>query len=101
MTASIQVKTNQNDRHQWPLSKKNEDDAVKNVYYVFVRLNGLNTPHFHIVPGDRVAKEISIAHQEWLATPAKNGQPHKDNSMRNFKDPNDQYLDRWDLLGLG
>ena len=101
VTASIQVKTNQNDRRQWPLSKKNEDDAVKNVYYVFVRLNGLNTPHFHIVPGDRVAEAISIAHQEWLATPAKNGQPHKDNSMRNFKDPNDRYLDRWDLLGLG
>jgi hypothetical protein len=36
-----------------------------------------------------------------LETPGKKGQKHQGTPMRNFADLGDEFLERWDLLGLG
>ena len=33
--------------------------------------------------------------------PAGKGQQHRDTPMRNFLDPEDEFIERWELLGLG
>lgn len=99
-SVGIQVKTSQLSRAVWLLNQKAESLADEHHYYVFVRLNGLGQPKFHIVPSRIVAEHIRRTHQEWLRKPGRDGQPHKDNPNRNFKDEEEQYLDRWDLLNL-
>jgi len=97
----IQVKTTQADCREWMLNKRVEADQAENLFYVFVRLNGTAEPAFHIVPRAVVAKFVRAGHRAWLKAPAKGGQAHVDTPMRKFKDPADQYLGRWELLGLG
>ena len=99
-SVGIQVKTTQRSRAVWVLNKKAESLADEHYYYVFVRLNGLGQPKFHIVPSKVVAEYTRRTHQEWLKQPRRDGQPHRDNPTRNFKDEGDQYLDRWDILNL-
>jgi hypothetical protein len=48
-----------------------------------------------------VADRTKKGHRTWLETPGKKGQKHRDTPMRNFLDPEDEFLERWDLLGLG
>ena len=79
-------------------TKKNEQLIDDNVFYVFVSMKNLEAPEYHIVPSDVVAAQISQTHIKWLNEKGKNGQKHKDNSIRNFEDPDDKYLNRWDLL---
>ncbi len=100
-TVGIQVKTNQANRREWMLNRKAEADQAENLFYVFVRLNGTGQPAFHIVPRAIVAQFVRTDHRAWLKTPGKSGRPHVDTPMRKFKDPDDSYLGRWDLLGLG
>ena len=38
--------------------------------------------------------------EAWLKGKKKDGQPCKDSTMRKFNDLAEQYLGRWDLLGL-
>jgi hypothetical protein len=61
---------------------------------------GHDAPKYHIVPRADVAKYVSEDHEKWLNTPGRKGQAHKDNSIRNFADLDEKYLDRWELLGL-
>jgi hypothetical protein len=83
------------------LTKKAEDLASDNLFYVLVNLKGENDfPDFHIVPSTIVAKTIKEGHQAWLDTPGKLGKAHNDNNMRMFGDPDDKYRNRWDLLEL-
>jgi hypothetical protein len=103
-SVGIQVKTNQSDGNEWMLNQKIEAEASsksKNLFFVFVRLHGLETPEYYIVPRKVVIKFASENHQRWLATPGRKGQPHQDTPMRKFADPTNKYKDRWDLLGLG
>lgn len=98
-SVGIQVKTSQGGRKAWILNKKAEDYFADNLFYVFVALkDGL--PDFHIVPSTLVAESVRTGHAEWLRAPGRRGQPHKDNPMRMFRDPEGRYLERWDLLGL-
>jgi hypothetical protein len=98
---TIQCKTNQSGGRTWMLSEKSENFFAPDHYYVFVALGpATERPRFHIVPSETVAKFITDSHQEWLRTLGKGGRRHIDSAMRNFKDPNDTFLDRWDLLGL-
>src|SRR5437016_3059840 len=55
---------------------------------------------FQVVPSQTVATYITEADQRWLRTPGRRGQQHVDSVMRKFRDPDNDYLDRWDLLGL-
>ncbi len=97
----IQVKTRQDKGRQWVLSKKAEEtETVKNLFYVFVSLNGGAAPSFHIVRREVVAKFVRANHEHWLRTPRRDGGKHRDNPMRKFADPANKYLDAWHTLGL-
>ena len=97
---AIQVKTTGYRQKKWTLAEKNEKLVGDNIIYVFVSLNELDTPEYHIVPSKIVADTISKDYQNWLQTPGKNGQQHNPTNIRNFFDKEDIYLDRWDFLGV-
>jgi hypothetical protein len=97
----IQVKTNQNAKRQWLLSEKAERDIAAKLVYVFVNLNGTELPEFYVVPREVVATYIRERYAAWLGTPGRAGRQHRETSMRVFRDPEGEYKDRWDLLGLG
>lgn len=95
---AIQVKTTGYKQKKWTLSQKNETLVGDNIVYVFVSLNELDAPEYHIVPSKIVAETITKEHRKWLETPGKKGQQRNDTNIRNFFDKDDIYLDRWDLL---
>ncbi len=98
---TIQCKTNQLGQKIWMLNDKSERFHSDNHYYVFVALGALDQrPSYHIVPSTTVARFTTDFHQQWLRTPGLKGQAHVDTTMRKFTDPNDEFLERWDLLGL-
>lgn len=96
----IQVKTTGYKQKKWTLSKKNETLIGDNIFYVFVSLNELDTPEYHIVPSRTVAETIKESHQNWLDTPGKNGQMHNDTNIRVFTDSDDVFYDKWSLLKI-
>ena len=100
-SVGIQVKAIQSSGKEWMLNKKIESEVATNLFYVFVRLNDLDSPEYFVVPKEAAALYAKSNHERWLATPGLKGQAHKDTSMRKFADPDLKYLDRWDLLGLG
>ena len=98
---TIQCKTNQLARKVWILTEKSEDFVSDTHFYVFVSLaDVLVRPSYHIISSHAVAKHIRTSHREWLRTPGRVGRQHVDNPVRSFSDPDDQFLERWDLLGL-
>ena len=100
-SVGIQVKTCHGSRPDWMMNRKAEVDLAQNLFYVFVCLPGAGEPSFYVVPRSVVATYVRESHQQWLATPGRKGQPHRDTDMRRFKDPDGKFKDRWDLLGLG
>lgn len=100
-SVAIQVKTNRSSPRSWVLNQKSEDYFADNLFYVFVNLNdNESAPDYFIVPSKEVANHTKVTHQEWLDTPGRNGVAHKDNTLRKFIDPDENYRNRWDLLGL-
>lgn len=96
---AIQVKTNQYGNRRWALGVKSEITKADNLYYVFVSLKGeYERAEYFIVPSVVVSRRIKTRYAKWLKTPGKNGQPHNDNNIRNFSDPEGEFLERWDLL---
>lgn len=95
---AVQVKTTTYNHKRWTLSSKNENLIGDNIIYVFVSLNNLNAPEYHIVPSKIVAKTIYDAHTKWLNSPGRNGQKHNDTPIRNFLDSDNTYLNRWDFF---
>lgn len=95
---AIQVKTTADGRNKWMLAQKNENIISDNVYYVFVHLHQLDNPTYFVVPSKVVAETISKGHQQWLNTPSKSGEPHKDSNLRTIEFDDDTYLNRWDYL---
>lgn len=95
---AIQVKTTSYKKKEWTLSSKNETLVGDNIFYIFVSLNELEIPEYHIVPSKIVAESITASHKKWLETPGKKGQKHNDNSMRKFNDADDKYLNNWEIL---
>lgn len=62
---------------------------------------------YYIIPTDVMAKNVIKAHNLWLATPGKKGQPHKDNTVRTVPIPPklsfsgwsiEEFQNRWDLI---
>jgi hypothetical protein len=100
-SVAIQVKTNRRSARDWVLNQKSEDYFADNLFYVFVNLNeGVKPPDYFVVPSTIVAKYAKESHQTWLDTPGRKGQAHNATTMRKFSDKDEQYLNRWDLLGL-
>ena len=98
---TIQCKTNQSGQKHWMLNEKSERFFAADHYYVFVALSAATErPSFHVVPSKTVAKFIADSHQQWLRTPGRDGRQHVDSALRKFMDFENNYLDRWDLLGL-
>lgn len=99
-TIMVQVKTQQGSKREWMLTQKADTMKNEKLFYVFVNLNGIHgQPEYFIVPSKVVADYGLHDHTTWLSAPGKKG-PHKDNSIRIFRDPECMYKDRWDLLGL-
>jgi len=100
-SVGIQVNTSQYKSPTWLASKKAEDsELAENLFFVFVSLNGLSEPSYHVVPRHVVVKHLRENHERWLSQPRRDGKPRKDTSMREFRDPEGKYRNRWDLLGL-
>jgi hypothetical protein len=99
-SVGIQVKAVQGRGKSWMLNQKVEASEATNLFFVFVRLNNLDAPEYYIVPREDVSRYSADNHKLWLATPGQKGQPHNDNPMRQFKDPENKYRGRWDLMGL-
>jgi hypothetical protein len=72
----------------------------RNEWFVLVALRGAAArPDFFIVPRNVAAAYIYVGHQAWLTVPAKNGKPHRPNSMRDVEqEAVKHYKERWDLL---
>ncbi len=100
-SVTIQCKTNQLSRTSWVLNEKCESFVSEHHFYAFVVLGGpLEQPRFHIVPSAVLAAFVRHDHQTWLAKPGKYGQAHADTPVRQFHDPANEYLERWELLDL-
>ena len=100
-SVGIQVKTKDANKKSWLLGQKAENYTGKLLFYVFVNLKDKDErPDFHIVPSERVSHYVWESHKKWLKTLGKKGQPHQDNLMRTFEDKDNQYQERWELLGL-
>ena len=99
-SAGIQVKTNQGGSKGWVLNKKAETLEEDGLFYVFVNLNGAGAPSYHVVPSAVVAEYVRRTHSEWLAAPGRGGRQRKDSNIRKFWDRDDEWKDKWDVLGL-
>ena len=107
---AIQVKTNHTSKKTWTLSQKNETLLGENIYYVFVCLNGKESPDYYILPSYLVAKSISKSHTDFLSgVTTKNGKLGTDTAIRKFSfevdkyNPyhlkSDDYKSNWESLG--
>jgi len=100
-TVTIQCKTSRSSTKGWILSDKAECFTPKSHFYVFVRLGAAtDRPTYHVVPAKIVAKYVTSRHQAWLKGKKPNGGQRKDSAMRKFRDEENKYLEKWDLLGL-
>ena len=95
---AIQVKTTQNGKKRWMLSDKSEELVEDNVIYVFVCLNKLKEPAYHIVPSPVVAKYVIAKHKDWLSNQNRKKNSNADRNLRVFRDDENEYLNRWDLI---
>jgi len=68
---------------------------------VFVKLGAeTERPAYHIVPSKDVAKYVANSHRTWLKGKKPDGGQRKDTAMRKFRDEENKYRGKWDLLGL-
>lgn len=86
-SVGIQVKTSQRAAPKWVMSMKAEQDLAENLIYVFVCLPFGAPASFHIVPRQVVGQNVRDTHRQWLATPGRRGQAHRDSDVRVFSDP--------------
>lgn len=103
--AAIQVKTCDNKKQQkWKMSSSVEKNDASNLYYVFVNMNGGEEPSYYVVPSRYVAYRVRQDYEAFLNTPAKNGERHRETTMRTFafvdEDEQKQYKNAWYLLGI-
>lgn len=94
----IQVKTTWN-RRKWVMGKKVENNYSKNHFYILVNLfEEDKRPEFFIIKSEELASIIKTGHANWLKTPGVNNQPHNDNNIREFRDNDGKYLEKWDVF---
>ena len=100
-SVGLQIKTNQGLRKAWLLGEKCENYFSDNLFYVFVNLKAQKSrPDYHVVPSKVVSEYTKKDYSEWINTPGRKGQKHNETPMRMFRDKEDKYLERWNLLGL-
>ena len=106
----VQVKTFIPGKPTCSVGPKAEIDYGPKFFWI---LGGIPEPDqdadfvYYIIPSKVMAKNISAAHQNWLRTPGKKGQAHRDNKIRTVKLPPKttalgwsiaKYRERWDLI---
>ena len=95
---AIQVKTTGKVKKDWLLNNINKMIYKENIIFIFVCLNGMKKPEYHIVPSEIVYKKRDD-YNNWINTPGKNGKLHDPQSNKiHFKDNENIYLDKWDYL---
>jgi len=99
-SVAIQVKCRYSKGTAWVLNEKAEKYYAPNLFYAFVSLNYGKPADFYIVPSKVVAETIKKHNRKWLKTRGRKGQMHNQTSMRTFRDDEQKFLNRWDLLGL-
>lgn len=123
---AIQVKTRRDigSDKGWHMRPKHETIIADDLFYVFVDVGKRPSDRTvcYILPSKVVADSIRSCHQVWLATPDRNGQPHKDSDVRRLVPDNshikpitakgravidqhrsgwlNQYRENWRVLGL-
>lgn len=97
-SATVQVKSLQQGRTEWILTRSDEEPKGENHYYVFVALNGRDgQPEYHIVPGNFVAQWCAENHKAWLSGKRRDGGERKDTPIRVFR-PGDSFRNAWDNI---
>jgi hypothetical protein len=108
-SVSIQVKTSsakqrENYTRSWSMGKKDENIFSDYLFYVFVDIKNNNEkPDYYIVKSKTVADYVKTTHKDYLTRSGGVGKPHLDAEMRAFvvEDSDvDNFLNRWDTLGL-
>lgn len=61
---AIRVKTTRYKQKVWSPGVKNENIVGDNIMYIFVSLNELDIPEYHIVPSKVVLETVKKSHQE-------------------------------------
>ena len=96
----VQVKTFVPGNATCSVGLKAEKDFGENFFWV---LGGIPKPdqhvefEYYIIPSSEMARNVSEAHAMWLATPGRNGQPHKDNNIRTVHIPPRKSVSGWDI----
>lgn len=106
----IQVKTYVPGSRTVSVGRKAEKNYGENFIWV---LGGIPKPEsdnpfeYYIIPSSDLAKNVTEAHEKWLATPGKNGQAHNDSNVRTVHLPPyesvsgwkiDQYKNNWSII---
>lgn len=106
--AFIQVKSFHIKNKSCTVGVKAENVYAENFFWVIVGLSYdvKQKDAFYIVPAGDMSESVSNLHKQWLNTPGKNGQQHKDNAIRKvhvgkseFEYDISDWVDRWDLIG--
>jgi hypothetical protein len=101
----VQVKTTDNKNSDWicPMPEQGNKDCV----YIFVNLNTAHNgiPSFHIVPSVEVINVITCIDNFYNASRIKKGKTRfnaegNKKGVSHFKDFDQKYKDKWNLLGL-
>ena len=68
----------------WHMRPKHEDLTNDRIFYCFVDLGKQPSAQsaVYVIPSRVVATVVRQSHATWLDQPGKNGQPHKDSSVR-------------------
>ena len=96
----IQVKTYRPGNATCSVGMKTAKNFGPNFFWV---LSGLPKPgseaaqEYFVIPAVEMAKHVSEAHRQWLETPGKKGQPHKDNPVRTVALPPRRSFSGWDI----
>ena len=108
--AHIQVKTFVPGNGKCTVGMKAEKDFGRKFFWVLAGIPEVGQQAdfgYYIIPSGVMAKNISEAHEIWLATPGKKGQAHNETSIRTVDLPPrvslsgwdvSKYLNRWDLI---
>lgn len=107
----IQVKTFVPGNRTCSVGQKAEKDFGENFFWVLggiPKLGDASPFEYYIIPSSVMAKSVYETHQRWLMAPGKQGQEHKDSSVRAVFIPPytanhggldvGLYKDRWDLI---
>jgi hypothetical protein len=98
---TIQCKTTQKSRKKWMLNEKCEEFFPAKHFYVFVALGSVDErPSYHIVPSRIVADQTKREHSNWKRKRRRDGKKHGYSAVRIFSDEQDEFLEKWDKLGL-